>query len=98
MPTAGNIADNDLVEIISENGRVRVKAKFSNDIKKGVVFLPMHWGKILNSDLNRANNLTNNLTDPVSKEPDFKFTRVRVERYIKTYPENYCHWSGCRRV
>ncbi len=80
---AGNIADNDLVEITSENGRVRVKAKFSDDIKKGVVFLPMHWGKILNSDLNRANNLTNNLTDPVSKEPDFKFTRVRVGRYIK---------------
>ena len=80
---AGNIADNDLVEITSENGRVRVKAKFSDDIKKGVVFLPMHWGKILNSDLNRANNLTNNLTDPVSKEPDFKFTRVRVVRYIK---------------
>ena len=26
----------------------------------------MHWGKILNSDLNRANNLTSNLTDPVS--------------------------------
>ena len=94
----GNIADNDLVEITSENGRVRVKAKFSDDIKKGVVFLPMHWGKILNSDLNRANNLTNNLTDPVSKEPDFKFTRVRVVTLYETCAENYRHRSGCRRL
>ena len=80
---SGYIGDNELVEVRSENGQVRVKAKYSADIKKGVVFLPMHWGKILNSDLNRANNLTNKLTDPVSKEPDFKFTRVQVKRYTK---------------
>jgi len=78
-----NISENDLVEITSEKGHVRVKAKYSTDIKEGVVFMPMHWGKVLNSDLNRANNLTSNLTDPVSKEPDFKFTRVCVTRYKK---------------
>ena len=43
----------------------------------------MHWGKILNNDLNRANNLTNNLIDPISKEPDFKFSAVQVKRYKK---------------
>ena len=43
----------------------------------------MHWGKILNSDLNRANNLTNNLVDPKSKEPDFKFSAVQVRLYKK---------------
>ena len=43
----------------------------------------MHWGKILNSDLNRANNLTNNLVDPKCKEPDFKFSAVQVWRYKK---------------
>ncbi|MBC7887371.1 MAG: molybdopterin-dependent oxidoreductase [Ferruginibacter sp.] len=77
------IKENDLVEIISKQGLVRVKAKYSTDIKKGVVFLPMHWGKILNNDLNRANNLTVNLVDPKSKEPDFKFTAVQVQRYKK---------------
>ena len=60
-----------------------MKAKYSDDIKKGVVFLPMHWGKVLNSDLNRANNLTNNLVDPKSKEPDFKFSAVEVKAYQK---------------
>ncbi|MEJ7587926.1 MAG: molybdopterin-dependent oxidoreductase [Ferruginibacter sp.] len=78
-----NILDNELVEIVSRQGLVRVKLKYATDIKKGVTFLPMHWGKILGSDLNRANNLTANLVDPKSKEPDFKFTAVQVRRYNK---------------
>jgi ferredoxin-nitrate reductase len=77
------INDNDLVDIFNGRGNVRVKAKFSTDIKKGVVFLPVHWGKILNSDLNRVNNLTNNLVDPQSKEPDFKFSAVEVRLHKK---------------
>ena len=46
--------------------------------------MPMHWGKILGNDFGRANNLTNNLIDPVSKEPDFKFSAVEVIKYKKT--------------
>jgi ferredoxin-nitrate reductase len=78
-----NIRENDVVVLNSRRGDVRVKAKLTTDIKPGVVFLPMHWGKILNNDLNRANNLTNNLVDPLSKEPDFKFSAVQVMRYQK---------------
>lgn len=76
-----NIKDNDLVQVTSSRGEVRVKALLTTDIKQGVVFMPMHWGKILNNDLNRVNNLTNNLVDPKSKEPDFKFSAVQVQRY-----------------
>ena len=78
-----NIKEHDLVEVFNARGNVRVKAKYSTDIKEGVVFLPMHWGKILNSDLNRANNLTNNLVDPGSKQPDYKFSAVQVTLYKK---------------
>ncbi|RZK68719.1 MAG: DUF520 family protein [Pedobacter sp.] len=78
-----NIKDLDIVEISSLRGDVRVKAKLSPDIKPGVVFMPMHWGKILKSDLNRVNNLTNNLVDPISKEPDFKYSAVEVKLYKK---------------
>lgn len=77
------IAEGDLVDVINDRGQVRVKARLSPDIKPGVVFLPMHWGKILNSDLARANNLTHNHLDPLSKEPDFKFSAVAVVRYQK---------------
>ena len=78
------IKDNDIVDVFNERGNVRVKAKLSGDIKRGVVFMPMHWGKVLNNDLNRVNNLTNNLIDPRSKEPDFKFSAVQVRLYGKT--------------
>ena len=73
----------EIVVVESRRGEVRVQVRVTDAIKKGAVFLPMHWGKILGSDLNRTNNLTNNLVDPVSKEPDFKFCAVRVRKYKK---------------
>ena len=76
-----SIQDGDLIEIWNENGNSRVKAKVSDKIRKGVVFMPMHWGKQLNSIGARANNLTFNRVDPVSKEPDFKFAIVRCKKH-----------------
>jgi len=77
------IEEGSIVLVQSRRGEVRVKARISPAIRTGVVFLPMHWGKIAGSDLNRANNLTHNLVDPVSKEPDLKFCAVRVLPYKK---------------
>ena len=64
-------------------GSVRVNAKLSENIKKGVVFLPMHWGKILQNTFGRANNLTDPTFDPTSKQPGFKFSAVQVELFEK---------------
>lgn len=77
------VNQDDLVEIRNARGVVRVKAQLSTHIKKGVVFLPMHWGKLLGNDLQRANNITSPLIDPRSKQPDFKYAAVSVERYKK---------------
>ncbi|WP_373396064.1 molybdopterin dinucleotide binding domain-containing protein [Algoriphagus halophilus] len=77
------VKEGDVVEIKSKNGVVRVRAKISKNIREGVVFLPMHWGKQLQNDLNRANNLTFTRLDPQSKEPDFKYTTVSVKKYKK---------------
>jgi ferredoxin-nitrate reductase len=80
-----SIENGDIVVVTSKNGNVRVKAKVSDTIREGVVFLPMHWGKQLENDLNRTNNLTNTIVDPISKEPDFKYTTVAVEKYVKPF-------------
>ncbi|MCM5663686.1 nitrate reductase [Galbibacter mesophilus] len=77
------LKNGDIAEIKSKNGVVRLRTKVTDAVREGVVFIPMHWGKILKSDLNRANNLTNNIVDPQSKEPDFKFTAVSVTKYKK---------------
>ncbi|MFB9841782.1 nitrate reductase [Mucilaginibacter ginsenosidivorans] len=79
------IVEGDIAVIRSRRGEVRVKAIISPQIKRGVVFLPMHWGKILGSDLNRVNNLTSDQVDPISKEPDFKYCAVNVIKYKKPF-------------
>jgi ferredoxin-nitrate reductase len=78
-----HVREGDLVAVQSRRGEVRVAARLSSAIRQGVVFLPMHWGKVLGSDLNRANNVTSGALDPISKEPDFKFCAVQVVRYKK---------------
>jgi ferredoxin-nitrate reductase len=82
------IQADQLVVVQGRRGSVRVKAQLTDDVRPGLCFLPMHWGKqltgnVTTSNLNRANNLTNNLVDPRSKEPDFKFTAVEVVPYRK---------------
>ena len=78
-----NIKDNDPVVVTNERGEVRVKARLSEHCKRGVVFLPMHWGKTLQKDFSRTNNLTNDEVDPQSKQPGFKFSAVEVKKSKK---------------
>ena len=77
------LADGQLTVVTSGGGEVRVHARVDERIREGVVFLPMHWGKTLQSDLTRANNLTHDELDPHSKQPNFKFTYVAVGPYRK---------------
>lgn len=77
------IENDTVVEIIGRRGIVKVKAKLTDEVKEGNCFLPMHWGRLLGNDFGRANNLTNNLVDPKSKEPDFKYSAVEVVKYQK---------------
>lgn len=77
------IENETVVEVKGKRGSVKVKAKLTDEVKEGNCFLPMHWGKILGNDFGRANNLTNNLVDPKSKEPDFKYSAVEVVKYRK---------------
>lgn len=81
--TSRNIRDGDPVVVKNGRGEVRVCAKITAEIKPGLVFLPMHWGKTMTNDLARANNVTSSLVDPISKEPDFKFSAVEVQAYRK---------------
>lgn len=77
------LKEGDIAVVKSRRGEVQVKVQINYDIRESVVFLPMHWGKILNNDFGRANNLTSELVDPISKEPDFKYCAVQVEKFTK---------------
>ena len=78
-----SLKEGDIVVVKNTRGEVRVTVQINFDIRSGTVFMPMHFGKILNSDHGRANNLTYNLIDPVSKQPDFKYSAVEVSKFVK---------------
>ncbi len=76
--------DGDIAIVESKRGKVRVRVKVCDTLNKGVVFMPIHWGKVFGNDYGRVNNLTTNIVDPMSKEPDFKFSAVQVSKYVKS--------------
>jgi ferredoxin-nitrate reductase len=76
------IVDGEIVTVRNGRGEVRVRAAVTEDIRRGVVFLPMHWGKKLGGERGRANNVTSARVDPVSKEPDLKLAAVEVEKFV----------------
>jgi ferredoxin-nitrate reductase len=77
---ARGIRGGDPVRVWNPRGEVRVQAEVTTAVRPGSVFLPMHWGRLGGDASGRANNLTANRVDPVSKEPDFKFSAVQVAR------------------
>ena len=75
-----SIKENELVAVFNARGSIEVKVKVSNSIKEGTFFLPMHWQSNFNLGKTCANSLTSKLIDPVSKEPEFKFSAVNIKK------------------
>ena len=79
------ITSNDWVEVSSRRGTVPVRAKITEDIQLGVVFMTFHYAEAC------ANVLTNPALDPVCKTPEFKVCAVKVEKRRKSEPEQAEH-------
>lgn len=77
---AKGIENNDLVTVYNERGILQLHAQISGTVKQGVLFIPMHWGKIVNQKLGRVNNVTSSDIDPISKQPEFKYTAVQIKK------------------
>ncbi len=68
------IEDKELIKAITRRGEVEVPAKVTEDIMKGVMFMPFHFKECA------ANKLTNDALDPIAKIPEFKACAVKVEK------------------
>ncbi len=66
--------DNGLVEVSSRRGKVHVKAKVSDNLPPGVVFMTFHFKEAA------ANLLTLDVLDPVAKIPEFKVCAVKIQK------------------
>ena len=79
---AGHLGVNsgELVKIISQYGDIIVRAKIADEHRQGSVFVPMHWNRQFASNAG-VDAIVNAALDPISGQPEFKHTPVRVESY-----------------
>jgi formate dehydrogenase alpha subunit len=68
------IAQGDKIKVSSRRGEVIAKAKVTEALPSGVVFMTFHFAE------SAANILTNPKLDPVAKIPEFKVAAVKVEK------------------
>jgi formate dehydrogenase alpha subunit len=68
------IAEGDKVKVSSRRGEVVTKARITDTLPAGLVFMAFHFAE------SAANILTNPKLDPVSKIPEFKVATVRIEK------------------
>ncbi|MGQ9426532.1 molybdopterin-dependent oxidoreductase [Gilvimarinus sp. F26214L] len=66
-----------LVRVESRWGNMVARLRCTADQPRGAVFIPIHWTDQVASD-GRVGALVNPVVDPVSGEPEFKHTPVRV--------------------
>jgi assimilatory nitrate reductase catalytic subunit len=65
----------DTVDVVSRRGRVRaVELRLTETVAPGQVFVPFHYAEA------NANQVTQSAFDPISREPNYKQSAVRVER------------------
>ncbi len=73
------IADGDLAVVESAWGRGTLRLRHDRGLRRGTVFAPMHWTAEFCAG-GRVNSPVNPATDPVSGQPEFKHTPVRIGR------------------
>ena len=69
-----DIADGEMVKVISRRGEVFARSKVTEVSPQGVVYMNFHFAE------SAANILTNPVLDPVAKIPEYKVCAVRIEK------------------
>ncbi len=67
------VENGDTVRVVSRRGAVRAEAMVSPRVRRGCVWMPMHFAE------SRANLLTNDAGDAVTGTAEYKVCAVRVE-------------------
>ena len=68
------IATGDLIYVSSRRGEVKGKARLTNRLPRGMVFMTFHFVEV------PANMLTGDAVDPVAKIPEYKVSAVNIRK------------------
>ena len=71
------VDDNGLAAITSRRGTLTARVTLTDRIRRGSVFLPMHWG-FTQDEACEANTLMHEESCPISKQPELKASAVVV--------------------
>ena len=74
------VREGELARVSSRWGAMVARVAHGGGIARGSVFVPIHWNGQTASDA-RVGALVNPEVDPVSGEPEFKHTPVRIEPF-----------------
>jgi len=69
------VTDGERVKVSTRRGQAYLDARVSLAVREDTVFVPFHW-----AGRQRANSLTSDRLDPVSKMPSFKLCAARIDR------------------
>lgn len=73
------IGESDRVEVRSRRGRAVLPAMLTERVRPGNCFAPFHWNDVFGEDL-AVNALTSDAVDPLSLQPEFKFSAIALAR------------------
>ncbi len=68
------VRNGDMVKVASRRGKIDIKARVSEIVPEGTVFLPMHYREAA------ANVITNDVLDPTAKIPELKVCAVNIHK------------------
>ena len=71
------IGDGQLASVENRHGAIVMRARLTTDQRPGELFVPMHWSSPFSARA-RMGALVQATTDPLSGQPESKFSRVRV--------------------
>ena len=71
------VQSGDWVEVRSRRGSAKLPILVTQNMRRGSVFMPMHWGFLWGTDT-EVNGLTHPETCPISKEPELKACAVEL--------------------
>jgi anaerobic selenocysteine-containing dehydrogenase len=72
-------AEGDAVRVVSRRGFARTILKLDDTVAPGTLFMSFHWGQSYHDDA-CVNTMTSPESDPISRQPELKFSAVRLEK------------------
>ena len=76
------VEDGQMVDVVSRRGRVRCRALISRQVRRGVIWMPLHFPDA------RTNRLTTEAGDKVTGTGEYKVCAARIEPVAESQSEN----------